>query len=1085
MPLAPAARRISSWHPHQQELTLPISYSTSSNPFYSAHLRSRWRDPPIARDPLSALSLAANIFQVVGFTIQLAQLGKRIHDKGTTVRYDELETICKDFEDAKKTLDARLSRVAPTTEEEKQVNALAVQTSVLATKLEKQLAKLKKNASKSKSEAVRKAFKAVWTRSDILETEKSFVKFRDELTFRLVVLLNGKVDAEAIKQSADFKSLDDATKQITNALFTLQNAAEGRASQILQNQSRSEQSAARRHQELLQLIQTAMPNQSLDPNRVQISGTQQSKTRKEAIEAAIISSLWFPSIQDREDAIKENHSDTFAWIWKDPRSTQKPWADFRAFLRGDTGAYWITGKAGSGKSTLMKYINNSEELDQELDFWRQDKPLIYLSFYFWYNGTPEQKSERGVLLSLLHQILGARKELIHIAFKERVRAMEVNPDPPSPFHLETPELRRVIFAILKHLRDTKFFISVDGLDEYSRDRGSFTDVAQFFLSFLQLQNVKLLVSSRPEREFEIEFETLPRLRLHDLTLPDIQKYAHEKLLQHSRLQDLQLRDLARCEKLLAELVEASAGVFLWVYVVVKSLLIGLNNGESFNDLEAELLRLPTELDDLYEKILARVPAKYKAKMALMMDIVRVGTENGCILSALGLSWALDAQGDVLRNTHPFTTDEIVRRYNTLLAQTQSHTLGLIEIRENNGIGQGHDRLKWYIRVSDVMDNWILPDGHQARAASIVTFLHRSVSEFMMKGNSYLDFVKDVHLDEVQPALLLLQSAIANTKAQLSLIERKEAAEFGAYMNEPGHRIVYCALHWARSAGDRGNVFVEELDAVMSNAMHHVTTQEPITLSKIRAIRHWTHFMPEYCCHGSPIGGCRQLDAYDGRDIDQFVIYAVRHGLESFSRTRIERMIKLSKKDKGYLLFSALSPGKVQAKLHYKLPLWPGIVESLLNAGANPNETILITGFPPTEPETHWQLFLSELVTYMDFLPNLETTKYLIKNGADPNVVIEYTTERKSTEKFHRRSVLRLFKLHLKSIEERSEERSWPYTHISIEEAFEATKQIITQLEARSAVEQEWEGDVVIIDTSKSTAISAAQKFLSLLRQSWF
>jgi hypothetical protein len=1029
-------------------------------------------------DPLSALSLAANIFQVIGFTIQLAEIGKQIYDKGTTVEYGELETICKDFDSAKKTLDARLGSVANTTEEEKQVKAIAMQTSVLAAELEKKLTKLRKKASKSKSDAVKKSFKAVWSRNAILETEKRFLKFRDDLEFRLVVLLNGKLDAEAIKQSAKFKSLDDKTKQIVDALLTWQNASEARDSQILDNQSRNEQSAAQRHQELVQLIQTAMPKQLVDLKQAQTSTP--SATRKEAIEAAIISSLWFPSIQEREETIKEKYSDTFAWIWKDPRSTQKPWADFRAFLQGGIGAYWITGKAGSGKSTLMKYINNSEELDQELDIWRENNPLITLSFYFWHNGIPEQKSERGVLLSLLYQILDTRKELIPIAFKERFQAMAAYPDPPSSFRLETPELRRIIFTVLKHLSDTKFFISVDGLDEYNRDGGSFTDVAQFFLSFLQLRNVKLLLSSRPEREFETEFESLPRLRLHDLTLPDIAKYTQEKLLQHSSLQDLQMMDPQRCERLLAELVEASAGVFLWVCVVVKSLLIGLNNGESLDDLEAELTRLPTELDDLYEKILKRVPPRYMAKAALMMEIVRVGTENGCVLSALGLSWALEAEDRVLQNTQPFTNDEIVRRYNTLLAQTQSHTLGLIEIRENNGIGQGFDMSEWYERVTDVMPDELLPVDYRARATSLVTFLHRSVSEFMMKGHSYLGFVKDVYPDGTQSALSLLQSAIANAKAQLSLMGRQEIAP-AEDRNAPAtvQRIVFCALHWARSAGDRGHVFVDELDRVMSNGMHHHKPPQELDEDWARTgAWHWTHFMRDDCCHS---------DEFNGHDTDQFVIYATRHGLESFLRARIKSMnrLKQNKKWKSYLLLNALCPGTIPAELTYKLPVLPGIVESLLEADANPNATIVcIDAWPRTEREiTPWSDFLTELAKHGRFsLANLKATKLLIENGADPNLVFEFSKGRKRSRTYYRQSVLRFFKLTLTGPD--GDLSLFPHMSIGDEEVTEAITRIIAELEARFAVEQQWKDDILIVDTSKSTITYTVQQFLGRLRQSW-
>lgn len=54
-----------------------------------------------------------------------------------------------------------------------------------------------------------------------------------------------------------------------------------------------------------------------------------------------------------------------------------------------------------------------------------------------------------------------------------------------------------------------------------------------------------------------------------------------------------------------EIVERAQGVFLWVNLVVKSLLSGLGNRDDIADLQRRLRLLPTELEDLYEKMLFR------------------------------------------------------------------------------------------------------------------------------------------------------------------------------------------------------------------------------------------------------------------------------------------------------------------------------------------------------------------------------------------------------------------------------------------------------------------------------------------------
>ncbi|KAG6365954.1 hypothetical protein INS49_000130 [Diaporthe citri] len=66
---------------------------------------------------------------------------------------------------------------------------------------------------------------------------------------------------------------------------------------------------------------------------------------------SILRSLYYEQLREREFAITDAHTKTFQWVFGD-NTTFK----FREWLREQNGVYWITGKAGSGKSTLMKFI---------------------------------------------------------------------------------------------------------------------------------------------------------------------------------------------------------------------------------------------------------------------------------------------------------------------------------------------------------------------------------------------------------------------------------------------------------------------------------------------------------------------------------------------------------------------------------------------------------------------------------------------------------------------------------------------------------------------------------------------------------
>ncbi|KAK1486937.1 hypothetical protein CABS01_13070 [Colletotrichum abscissum] len=69
----------------------------------------------------------------------------------------------------------------------------------------------------------------------------------------------------------------------------------------------------------------------------------------------ILRSLRFAQIAERQTEIPSAHQETYEWIFK-----ESPDVNFSSWLQGSRGIFWITGKPGSGKSTLMKFISGHE-----------------------------------------------------------------------------------------------------------------------------------------------------------------------------------------------------------------------------------------------------------------------------------------------------------------------------------------------------------------------------------------------------------------------------------------------------------------------------------------------------------------------------------------------------------------------------------------------------------------------------------------------------------------------------------------------------------------------------------------------------
>lgn len=77
---------------------------------------------------------------------------------------------------------------------------------------------------------------------------------------------------------------------------------------------------------------------------------------KEALQEGLLATLSFSEHSEREERVSNALRNSFEWIYRDPEAGVDLWASFATWLEGGDGIYWISSKAGSGKSTLMKFL---------------------------------------------------------------------------------------------------------------------------------------------------------------------------------------------------------------------------------------------------------------------------------------------------------------------------------------------------------------------------------------------------------------------------------------------------------------------------------------------------------------------------------------------------------------------------------------------------------------------------------------------------------------------------------------------------------------------------------------------------------
>ena len=417
-------------------------------------------------------------------------------------------------------------------------------------------------------------------------------------------------------------------------------------------------------------------------------------------EERILQSLSFENMGLREESIPEAHSRTFRWIFEakdaSPEYTTGR-TKFIEWLESQSNIFWVSGKAGSGKSTLMKFLYQHKSTIRHLHVWAPASTrLITASYYFWSAGSPMQKSLQGLLQSLIYKIFTVCPQLMPIVCPSRwmLGVGSANHEPWSTNGLSDTkkQIPGADFArndfgrkdsawSIGELSDTmerikqqseisaRFCFFIDGLDEYE---GYHRDVNEVLRGFSEHPNIKICLSSRPWNVFKDVFgqDVSCKFYLHDMSKQDIEHYVKGKLEVHPNFiasaKDVNYVNLVR------DTVARSQGVFLWVYLVVRSLCDGLDNYDSLAILRARLDSIPTDLDEFFHKIIDSIDPVYKRTLSETFAIALHAEKP---LALMLYSVLEDPPGKCM----PLSLFDIRQRNTTMKRQINGKSKGLLEV----------------------------------------------------------------------------------------------------------------------------------------------------------------------------------------------------------------------------------------------------------------------------------------------------------------------------------------------------------------------------------------------------------------------
>ncbi|EPE34009.1 hypothetical protein GLAREA_07022 [Glarea lozoyensis ATCC 20868] len=610
-------------------------------------------------DPLTALGLAASIVQFISFTSSLISKASEISNtaQGATVEIIELKAIATNIT----TLNAEiLPPSAPRGNDQQSRKAaksgellheLCTGCEEVSKKLLDVLEKLECEGGRSKWKSFRQALKTVWKESEIEALSKRLERYRGQIDTALLVSLRYYIQE---RESA----IDTLTEEIKKGTFI------SRISDIKTIQL-----------ELADILESR-EWQLKSPSDLELFSSKVSESadcgRQERAASQILEKLRFRGMESRFDNIPHSYQQTFNWILEDNQSTpdfstspsthrlsedsvdppvtpsrkpRKSWDSFSEWLRSDQTLYWITGKPGSGKSTLMKHLSLHHKTMENLAEWTRSQKPIVAGFFFWNSGTAMQMSEMGLFQSLLHQAVKGNEELIPGIFPERWRHHELFGTDLRPWSLD--ELSKA-FEIMVSDSSRKFFLFVDGLDEFSGNEGK---LAKLIIDIVSSRNnIKMCVASRPWLAFEDAFYMRPSLRLEDLTSLDIQNFVAGNLGGHRLFSNLQKARPREAKNLILEITEKACGVFLW----------------------------------LFEKIIGSVSPPYLAQACMIFQCLRVTDQP---LSLFDLSLAQETFDDAMAaEVKPMDSTDIQFRAETTRRRLNSRCRGLIEAPDYEEVG---------------------------------------------------------------------------------------------------------------------------------------------------------------------------------------------------------------------------------------------------------------------------------------------------------------------------------------------------------------------------------------------------------------
>ncbi|KAF2649728.1 hypothetical protein K491DRAFT_668438 [Lophiostoma macrostomum CBS 122681] len=655
---------------------------------------------------LAVFGIACNVMQTIGFSLEACAACKRVwQGRSPAPELDAHRTALQ-----KAAHDLQQSLISPSsqtsgTPQEAELRKTAGEITRLAQKLEKQLNDCKSSAIKY----------LVVKKHKIDRLSQSLKDLQGIMELRILLSLREKLASQHASLEQRLGGIDQNTANFIQQLAsgntkldTLVDCTTGKVRTIIEREAEKTRVQAAAN---TLAIRDLVVEESTD-TRSRFETTFNDNRTIEVQTArvdAFLDSLRYPEMNTRRNAsaINNNHEGTYQWIFEDYpepiNRNQKKWDDFRDWLQSEEKTYWISGKAGSGKSSLILQLIDDKRTKAYLERWSTDAMVI--SAFIWNAGSSLQRSQVGVLATLLHQSFSGNKQAAadYLNDHDLLSSKRTISDWSKAELLQT--LKSVICSRLPPV-----CIFIDGLDEIDpKEHNGAYGLLEMLENLASLQNIKMCLGSREEPVFAAKLTTYPRLRLQDLTWNDMSTFVKESFASYLRESSSKPITSRQVQALVNTIIARADGVFLWVRLVMKSIRNGLLFFDDCDNLNRRIGLLPSDLSGLYANMFERLNQDdqqlYQAETALYFNAVFDTFDHNRTLFEAVLISKPSLLRAFLSGSDELTREYVIEQCRAVRHQILAKCVGLIEIFE--------------------------PENNSENIAqSVITFMHRSVRDFL-------------------------------------------------------------------------------------------------------------------------------------------------------------------------------------------------------------------------------------------------------------------------------------------------------------------------------------------------------------------